>query len=184
MLEKIIDFDKRIFLIINSLHNSFFDGVMWGVSETYTWLPFFLVVLYMIYKKYGIKSFLIIGVLIATISIADLTSVYAFKNVFLRLRPCHDESIAEVVHIVKNHCGGKYGFVSSHAANFFSLTVFSSLVLKQRYFTIISLSVATLIAYSRVYLGVHFPFDILGGAILGSLFAFVSYYSLKFFKKI
>ena len=144
MLEGLIHFDKRIFLAINSLHNTFFDGIMWGISETYTWIPFFLVIIFMIYKKYGIKSLIIIAVLILTISLADLISVVAFKNVFQRPRPCHDASIAEVVHIVRNHCGGKYGFVSSHAANFFSLGVFSSLVLKDKYFTIISISVATL----------------------------------------
>jgi undecaprenyl-diphosphatase len=103
------------------------------------------------------------------ILIGDRASVEMFKEVFERLRPCHNPTIKYLVHTVDG-CGGKFGFVSSHATNSFSLAVFSSLLLKSKFkwITASMLFWAALVSYSRIYVGVHFPADILGGAILGS----------------
>lgn len=103
------------------------------------------------------------------ILIGDRASVEMFKEVFERLRPCHNKRIIFLVHTVDG-CGGQYGFVSSHATNSFSLAFFSSLLLKSKFkwITAVMFLWATLVSYSRIYMGVHFPADILIGAILGS----------------
>ena len=105
-----------------------------------------------------------------TIFITDQTSVYLFKDVFFRLRPCHEPSLTGLVHLVNDQCGGKYGFVSSHAANSFGLAAYLSLLLgkKIKYFTWLLMLWALLLSYSRIYLGVHYPGDVIVGAIWGS----------------
>jgi len=115
------------------------------------------------------------------ILIADQSSVQLFKNVFKRLRPCHNPLISDLVHTLHGKCGGQFGFVSSHATNCFSLAVFTGLLLRSRYKYMLYLMLfwAALVSYSRVYVGVHYPGDILGGAILGSIVAIFVYWLMK-----
>jgi len=169
-LEKL---DQNLFLFINSFHSNFFDKIMWQISGQIIWIPYFIMIMYLIIKKYGKKTFLPLLFLPLTIISSDIISVHLFKDVFKRLRPCHNQEIANFVHIVKNHCGGEYGFVSSHSTNFFSLATFSSLLIKKNWYTYISIFIATIIAYSRIYLGVHYPGDVIGGAIVGFVIAFM-----------
>ncbi len=108
-------------------------------------------------------------------------SVHLFKDVFERLRPCHNPEIADKVHTLYGYCGGMYGFVSSHASNSFSLAVFSGLMLKNhyRFALILMLLWALLVSYSRIYAGVHYPGDILAGAILGSVIGIFVFWIMK-----
>jgi len=110
---------------------------------------------------------------------ADQGSVHLFKNVFERLRPCHCEQIRNSIHIVNNHCGGQFGFVSSHATNTFALAIFMSLFFKNKAVSVLLIIWAIIVAYSRIYLGVHYLGDVLGGAILGIVIAFIVYYLFK-----
>ena len=167
MLEKLITFDTELFLFLNGLHNPFMDKIMWWTSATITWVPLYLAVLYFVFKELKWKGVLTLLFLILVVVVADQGSVHLFKNIFQRLRPCHDSEITDFVHRVYGKCGGKFGFVSSHATNTFAFATFSSFFFNLRKYSYFIFLWAAFVSYSRIYLGVHFPGDILGGAILG-----------------
>ena len=164
MLEQI---DKSLFLFFNSFNSPIWDKVMWTVSGRLTWLPLYIAILVILGIKYKKKLLIIFPLLILTVVITDQVSLHVFKNVFERLRPCHEPSLEGLVHIVNGKCGGKFGFVSSHASNSFGIATISFLLMKKRWFSISILLWASIVAYSRVYLGVHYPGDIIGGTLLG-----------------
>jgi undecaprenyl-diphosphatase len=156
---------------------------MMFLTGKYSWILLYISILIFVFKKFGAKnSFIIIFLFIFTTILTDQTSVHLFKDVFKRLRPCFNPLIADIVHVVK-YPGGKYGFVSSHAANAFGTVVLASLILRNKYISILLIFWASVIAYSRIYLGVHFPGDVLVGALLGTFWAFVIYYLFKYFDK-
>jgi len=168
--------DRELFLLINSFHSPFWDSVMAAVSGRLTWIPLYLFIILFLAKERGRESVILILLVIIAVAIADLASVHLFKNIFMRLRPCHEPDLEGLIHLVTGRCGGKYGFVSSHAANSFAIAVLSALFLRRRWFSIIIIAWASIVSYSRVYLGVHYPGDIIGGAILGILVAFLIYH--------
>ncbi len=159
--------DRSLFLLINGWHSPFWDQVMWQVSGKWFWIPLYLFILLWLIKNYKRRAYALLIFITLLIFLSDQTSVHLFKDVFRRLRPCHNESLAPMVHLVKNHCGGLYGFVSSHAANTFGIATFTALLLKNRTYSILIFLWAVWISYSRVYLGVHYPGDVVTGALLG-----------------
>ena len=170
MLEFLLNLDSEVFIFLNGLHNSFFDTVMYWVSDKYFWVPFYGFLVYLLYRHYGLKKAAILTLLIIiTFGLANTLSVEAFKNVFQRPRPCDNPDFDGLIHLVNDHCGGKWGFVSSHASNVFGLAtmVFFFLSKRIKYIGIGIFLWAGLISYSRIYLGVHYPLDIIGGGILG-----------------
>lgn len=181
MLDYLISLDKQLFLFLNSFHNTFFDYVMVYTSAKYFWIPFYLILTYLIIREYKVKSTLIIAFVLLLILLSDQLSVHAFKNVFQRLRPCHTEDLKLLIHMV-NNCGGQYGFVSSHATNSFALATYISGLFAGRYKWMgwLMFIWAALVSYSRVYLAQHFPADIIGGAILGIIIGMVVLILLKF----
>lgn len=159
--------DQQLFLFLNSLNSPFFDQVMWIISAVYIWIPLYLAILVALAMKYKKKILVIILMIILAITLSDQISVI-IKNSVHRLRPSHDPALSGIVHIVKDYRGGLYGFVSSHAANSFMVAVFSLLLLRKRWFTWCILLWALVVSYSRIYLGVHYPGDVICGSLLGA----------------
>ena len=173
MIEEILKLDSQLFLFLNNLGSSTFDAfwIFLSYKESNIFFYLSLLIFYFYKESKTIKlsevfySLLFISIMIL---ITDQTA-NLFKESFQRLRPCYNESLIDSVRLVKESCGGKYGFFSAHASNSFSLAVFFGLLYKNkfRYIIYISLLYASLISYSRIYLGVHFPLDILFGGIYG-----------------
>lgn len=167
-IDSIKEIDTQLFLYLNSKHNPFFDVVMFWASHKYVWIPLYGFFLFLSFKHFGKKAVLVGLAAVLLIVLADQISVHAFKNVFMRYRPCHNLEICEQVHL-NDGKGGMYGFISSHAANTFALAMFLSLLFKNkiRYFGLAVFLWASFVSYSRIYNGVHYPSDIVLGAILG-----------------
>jgi len=170
MLETLKSIDTGLFLAINGAHSAFFDFIMFWASQRLIWIPLYVFLAYLLVKQYGKRAWILLLMAGLLIVISDLTSVHLFKNVFLRLRPCHEPSLAGMVHLVNDRCGGQYGFISSHAVNSFALATYLSLLLgkKIKYFTMLITLWALLLCYSRIYLGVHYPGDVIVGGIWGA----------------
>ncbi|MCB0815270.1 MAG: phosphatase PAP2 family protein [Flavobacteriales bacterium] len=164
--------DRSAFLAINGAHTGPLDLLMEGASEMILWFPLYAFFLWLIIKRHGDKAMLwslpLIGLMILC---SDKGSVMLFKETVQRLRPCHEPALAGLVHLVPEGCGGQFGFVSSHASNHFAIAVFMIGVLRctPRWAVAALLAWAGLIAYSRVYLGVHYPGDVLVGALYGAM---------------
>ena len=160
--------DQQALLFLNSLNSPFFDQVMYAISGKIIWIPLYLAILIYLGVKYKRKFLIIVLFIILAATLADQISVM-FKNLFERLRPCHDPELQGLVHLVKGECGGMYSFVSSHATNSFNVALLSLLFIKKRWFSISIIIWASVIGYSRIYLGVHYPGDVICGSILGAV---------------
>lgn len=165
MLERL---DQNLFLFLNSHNSPFWDQVMYNISGTVIWIPLYLAILVALGIKYKRKFLVIILMIIIAITLSDQGSVF-FKNNVHRLRPCHEPALEGLVHFVKGICGGKYGFVSSHASNSFMVAILTLLLIRRRWFTYGIIFWAMMIGYSRIYLGVHYPGDVICGSMLGVL---------------
>lgn len=172
MIDYLVKLDTDLFVFLNGLHSPFWDGIMLFASGKLTWLPFYLLLVYFIARRHRWKTLWWLLAIAVVILLADQLSVHLFKNVFHRLRPCHNPDFNGIIHLV-GRCGGKYGFVSSHAANTFGVSVFLSLLFINRRATLGLLVWAAFVSYSRIYLGVHYPADVLVGALLGGAVGYV-----------
>jgi undecaprenyl-diphosphatase len=182
LIEYIKEIDTQLFLFLNSKHNSFFDVIMFWVSHKYFWIPLYFLFFILAYKHYGKKVWLIALSAVLLIVLSDQISVHAFKNVFLRYRPCNNLEICSQVHLNAGK-GGMYGFVSSHAANTFALAMFLSLLFKDKikYFAFPVFFWAIFVSYSRIYNGVHYPSDIIVGALVGMGIGIVVFKIFQYF---
>ena len=175
-MEWLIELDTRIFLAINGFNAESLDGVMWWISGKTTWWPFYLLLLtFLAWKKRGQLIPMILFVVLV-ITLTDQSSVHLFKNLIQRLRPSHEPALEQVIHLVNNKRGGLYGFISSHAANAAGVAVLLSCWIRRRWFSILMVVWAVLIGYSRIYLGVHYPGDVIGGLLWGSLCGWLIYF--------
>lgn len=174
MLEKLIDLDKKAFVFLNGLGSETFDSLWLIITKQIYWAPFFLLIFYLLFKKIGGKNLLIVlGFIAVLILICDQTA-NLFKNSVQRLRPCNDTEINGFIRIVKT--SSSFSYFSGHATNSMATTVFIFLIFKKYYKYAFLLFLFPLIfAYSRIYLGLHFPLDILSGYIFGGTFGFLFY---------
>lgn len=159
--------DQQVFLFLNSLNSPFWDKVMYTISLILVWVPLYLAILIYLGFRYKKKLLVILLFIILAVTLTDQTALL-FKNTVERLRPCHEPSLEGLVHLVKGRCGGKYGFVSSHAANAFNVALISLMFIRRRWYSISIIIWAAVVGYSRIYLGVHYPGDVLCGSILGA----------------
>lgn len=187
-MNKLIEIDQAWLVAINGCHAEWADGLMWVVSGKWTWLPLYALLIGLLVWRFGWKRGLVMLVgFAAAVGLADFVSSGIIKPWVCRLRPTHEPAIMDMLHIVRDYRGGMYGFVSSHAANTMACGLLFCLIWNQkdgsekpsyRWSWLLMIWVA-MNCYSRMYLGVHYLGDILGGLLVGSLIAWPVFVGLK-----
>jgi len=181
MVDFLLDLDKQLLLLINGLNAPWLDAGMAELTNGISWMPLFLLVIgWMIYKLHW-QSVIVIVAVILVIILADRISAGLLKPMIGRLRPSHEPGLKDLLHYVNDYRGGLLGFVSSHAANAFGIATILWLFLKKQITWIwIMFLWAIFFSYTRIYLGVHYPSDIMGGAVLGMVLGLIVYKFLGF----
>lgn len=181
LIDTITELDRSLFLYFNGSHTPFWDAAMPLFTGTGFWFLFYLPLLYFIIKKYRAKAFVILVLLAIAILISD-QSANLVKAAVQRLRPTHDPDMQNLVHYVVTK-GGQYGFFSSHASNTFTAAVFTAHLFRNLRYSLIILAWAILVSYTRIYLGLHYPSDILAGMVLGIFLGYGMFKLLVFLEK-
>lgn len=175
-MQRLLELDRELLLYFNGFHTSWLDPVMLLATKTIFWLPLYLFLIYLIikFKKWNAIYFLL-GVALC-IALSDQITSGFMKPFFSRLRPSQEPSLEGLVHIVNNYKGGLYGFASGHAANTFGVSMLVFLIFRGHYYWISAIFLwAALMSYTRIYLGVHYPGDIIVGAIIGLLCGWIGF---------
>lgn len=169
MIEQLKKWDTELFLYLNQHHTPWMDPFMYWITDTYFWYPMYAVIIFLVIRKYRLEGVFLIVAVILAVGLADYVASGLFKPYFGRLRPCHTVEIQKNVYVLRG-CGGRFGFVSSHASTTFALAT-SLFVLTRKHFPYLVwlFPWAAMVSYSRIYVGVHYPLDILTGASIGVL---------------
>ena len=176
LLQKLEEWDQWLFLQVNvHLSNSFFDGIMPYLRNAYFWTPVYIFLLIFVPLNLKKNGWWWCIIFLCTVSLCDMTSSQLMKETFKRLRPCHDLDFFQYVRLVVDQCGGKYGFTSNHATNHFGMATFIFLTLRPviKKWVWIGFLWAAIIGYAQVYVGVHYPFDVIAGGMIGCAFGWV-----------
>ncbi|MFC7358286.1 phosphatase PAP2 family protein [Jejudonia soesokkakensis] len=174
MIEELLKYDEQLFLFLNGLGNTSWDGFWNVVTHKLSSIPLYAMLLYLVYKKFGVKGTLIVMVVAAFMITATDQLANLFKYGIARPRPCRVESLQTTIRFVAERCG-RFGYFSAHAASSMAAAVFIGLLLKSRYkyLPFLLLFWAVVIGYSRIYLGVHYPLDVITGMFFGAIFGFL-----------
>ncbi|MDO4191407.1 MAG: phosphatase PAP2 family protein [Bacteroidales bacterium] len=175
MIDTLVHLDEELLLFLNSLNSPFFDHFFYIITHLVTWLPLAAVLLFICYRRMGKASLWYFLFLAMVIVLADQFASGIIKPLVARPRPTHTPGLETMVHVVNNYRGGAFGFVSSHAANGFAVATFLALTTRKPLLSTTAFLWALLSSYSRIYLAVHFPADILCGALSGALIAWGTY---------
>jgi undecaprenyl-diphosphatase len=174
------ELDTQAFLWLNSLHTDSLDPIMAWITAKNSWIPMYVLIIVCIAWRYKRKSIGMLLMIILSVAISDQVCSSILKPLIHRNRPCHEPIIQDLVHLVGN-CGGQFGFCSSHAANTFALAMCLFLLIGKEYKSMNLFFIwAIFVSYSRIYLGVHYPLDVLAGAGIG---VFVSLFCFNIYQK-
>ena len=177
MLEELLHLDQEVFVYLNNLGSPTWDGFWMFMTNKLSSIPLYVVLLILAYRSLGLKKTLVLLVSIALlITVSDQLSNF-FKIGVGRLRPCYDPDLSGLIRLVKGSCGGKFGYFSAHAANSFAIAIFFAHFFRKSYSFLAWILIvwAFVVSYSRIYVGVHFPLDVLSGAIAGSFLGWLFY---------
>lgn len=179
-MDQLIKWDRDLLVYLNGLHADWLDGTMYLITNTEFWIPLYLVLIFLIFKEKGKRGWVALLGVAVTILLADQITSSLMKPLFHRLRPSHEPILEGVLHIVNGYRGGLYGFASSHAANTFGIATFIFLFFRARYKWIGLIFLwSVVMTYTRIYLGVHYPGDIIVGGLIGVLSGFAGYWVYK-----
>lgn len=181
MIEQLLEYDTKLFLFLNNLGLPTWDPIWLAITHEVTFVPLYAILLFLLYRKFGLKSLLIFVLIIALmITFTDqITNV--FKRGFERPRPCGEAQLIDQMRFIAIRCG-KYGFFSGHASNSMAAAVFAGLMLRPYYKNLIFILLfwSALVAYSRIYVGVHYPLDSVCGLTFGAVSGFMFYKLAKY----
>lgn len=183
MLETLIDWDHQLFFFLNGLHTEWLDTFMYWYTNKKVWIPFYILLIVWMIKEYKWKGLIFVLAVAASVGLADLIISGFMKPFFERYRPSRDPQWEGLVHIVRGHTGGRFGFASAHAGTAFALATFIYLLFREKYKWVIWMFLwASLMSYTRVYIGVHYPGDIIVGGIIGAILGWLFYLLAKTIK--
>ena len=186
-MQTLIDFDSQLFMMLNGSDSSFVDGIMMVITNGITWIPLYIALLLLVIKNNESMAQIVIftSCAIGSVLLSTIAADFIAKPLVERWRPSSDPLIKYAVDVVNDYRPGKYGFFSAHAANTFSLALYLSLWVKNRLFSFAMISWSLLNCYSRIYLGAHYPSDVVVGLLVGAIIAVLFYLlSRKLFFKI
>ncbi|MEM7485801.1 MAG: phosphatase PAP2 family protein [Bacteroidota bacterium] len=177
MLEELIKIDKELFLYLNGLGTPLWDGFWMYLSRTFSFvtIPIYFFVLFYSYRIFGLKKTILVLLIVTLLIISTEQLSILFKNGIARLRPCYDDEIKDATRLVKGYCGGKFSYFSAHAANSSAFAIFFGILFmkKNKLLFFLLITWVLLVSYSRIYLGVHFPLDVLTGIVFGIFFGWL-----------
>lgn len=183
--------DAELLVLINSWNSPFLDELMWLLTGKLIWFPLYLFLFYLVYKNTSIRIFIAYALIgFALVGLADFIATHGFKYNIARYRPSHNLNLKDLLHFYEIRTGefyqgGQYGFVSGHATNSTAIALYFGLMLRKYYKHILSLLLlwALIVCYTRMYLGVHYPTDIIGGILLGSILSTLAFTFFKWISK-
>jgi len=177
LLLTVLPLDRQAFLFINHHHSVIWDRIMYAASSELFWIPFYIFLLYIVFRDYGRECWRLLLTIAAMITASDQIASHLIKNTVRRLRPSHEPALMQYIHLSSAGPGGLYGFISSHAANSTALCILLVLTLRRERWMLKCVLIlwAILVCYSRIYNGVHYPSDVIAGIVVGLILGVLFY---------